>query len=185
MRICHSRTWQSPLSGGPDVVKWKSCLPKQQHPSYSSPCVMMPFARRPIHQRWFDTSCLISFVLPGKSQGNFWFRYNVAVSVTKWLHGGASWAWEVDLVSPGFRSRDVGTQLEWICSCKAIGNNNGSHAEGWSNYFSVPLYLCTSLMRLLPGGLEMTVTQTSSGWFVASVCLYVNALWALTVYVLV
>lgn len=136
MRICHSRTWQSPLSGGPDVVKWKSCLPKQQHPSYSSPCVMMPFARRPIHQRWFDTSCLISFVLPGKSQGNFWFRYNVAVSVTKWLHGGASWAWEVDLVSPGFRSRDVGTQLEWICSCKAIGNNNGSHAEGWSNYFS-------------------------------------------------
>lgn len=59
----------------------------------------------------------------------------MAVSVIKWLPGGASLAWEVDLVSPGFRSRDVGTQLEWTCSCKAVGNNNGSHAEGWSNYF--------------------------------------------------
>lgn len=43
-------------------------------------------------------------------------------------------AWEVDVVIPGFQAKDVGTQLEWIYSCKAFGNNSGSRAEGWSKY---------------------------------------------------
>ncbi len=92
----------------------------------------MPFARQPIHQRLFDISCLISFVRPGKSQDECDLD---TMSPFQWQNGDPvepGWAWEVDVVIPGFQTGNAGTQLEWICSCVAFGNNNGSRAEGWS-----------------------------------------------------
>lgn len=51
--------------------------------------------------------------------------------VTRWSQDEQ---WEVYVVIPAFRTRNVGTQLEWICACTAFGNDNRSHAEGWSKY---------------------------------------------------